>query len=295
MADDIETYNEIVVSARNQHRPRNTNHLIRELGRIYVERFDQAVDLNSISNQEQLIARIRIALRNYSVDGERRVRELSLLSIRQELTAHKQAISTVSSIPYSEVQAAFAPIPVRAFQNMYERRGLEVTRSFRSIRRWRGSWRIVQQELDRMIGQGLSYNNAARSIMTGLAQGSEDLQQAASQYGTRGGLKRWAREAGIEPNPRLSRMARRMGSDARMIARTEIAQSFNAADRAAAMEANVVSGMKWTLSSNHPEEDICDKLARRNNYDMGDGVYPPEKYPALPHPNCQCAPRFIID
>lgn len=53
-------------------------------------------------------------------------------------------------------------------------------------------------------------------------------------------------------------------------------------------------GLKWNLSSSHYERqvkrhgpDICDKYAKENEYDLGPGVFPADKYP-IAHCNCLC-------
>ncbi|MDU6337087.1 MAG: hypothetical protein E6594_15035 [Clostridium sporogenes] len=55
-------------------------------------------------------------------------------------------------------------------------------------------------------------------------------------------------------------------------------------------------GLKWNLSPSHYErqvsrhgEDICDEYATQNNYELGVGIYPADKYPVA-HPNCLCYP-----
>ncbi|NFF66825.1 hypothetical protein FDF69_07925 [Clostridium sporogenes] len=55
-------------------------------------------------------------------------------------------------------------------------------------------------------------------------------------------------------------------------------------------------GLKWNLSPSHYErqvarhgEDICDEYATQDNYDLGAGIYPADKYP-IAHPNCLCYP-----
>ncbi|BAQ14685.1 hypothetical protein CBB2_2575 [Clostridium botulinum] len=55
-------------------------------------------------------------------------------------------------------------------------------------------------------------------------------------------------------------------------------------------------GLKWNLSPSHYErqvarhgKDICDEYSTQNNYDLGAGIYPADKYP-IAHPNCLCYP-----
>lgn len=55
-----------------------------------------------------------------------------------------------------------------------------------------------------------------------------------------------------------------------------------------------IKGIKWNLGA-HLREDICDKLATQDLYGLGPGVYPPDRYPAIPHDNCHCWDDDILD
>jgi len=47
--------------------------------------------------------------------------------------------------------------------------------------------------------------------------------------------------------------------------------------------------LQWTLSPDHPREDICDYLAGVDQYRLGGGVYPKAVAPLPPaHPFCRC-------
>ncbi|EPY2273225.1 hypothetical protein ACXAUS_002083 [Clostridium sporogenes] len=53
-------------------------------------------------------------------------------------------------------------------------------------------------------------------------------------------------------------------------------------------------GLKWNLSPSHftrmnGKTDICDTYAIQDIYDLGAGIYPPDKLP-IGHPNCLCYP-----
>lgn len=72
------------------------------------------------------------------------------------------------------------------------------------------------------------------------------------------------------------------------LARTELNNAFHAASVNNVAGAPWVDAMKWRLSRSHPKADECDKLAKANGFDMGEGVYPPEEVPRKPHPQCFC-------
>ncbi|HBJ2602295.1 TPA: hypothetical protein LA751_001574 [Clostridium botulinum] len=53
-------------------------------------------------------------------------------------------------------------------------------------------------------------------------------------------------------------------------------------------------GLKWNLSPSHSSRmkgktDECDTYAIQDIYELGSGIYPPDKYP-IAHPNCLCYP-----
>ncbi|OSA69888.1 hypothetical protein [Clostridium botulinum] len=53
-------------------------------------------------------------------------------------------------------------------------------------------------------------------------------------------------------------------------------------------------GLKWNLSPSHSSRmkgktDECDAYAIQDIYELGAGIYPPDKYP-IAHPNCLCYP-----
>ena len=77
-------------------------------------------------------------------------------------------------------------------------------------------------------------------------------------------------------------------SKAMRLARTEINNSYWEARRMSSELSPVVEGIKWELSAQHPEWDVCDYLSKQDLYGLGAGVYPPELLPPKPHPNCLC-------
>lgn len=82
--------------------------------------------------------------------------------------------------------------------------------------------------------------------------------------------------------------------NAERIARTEIARAHGVAhDFKSSIDEDVI-GVKYSLSTRHPEYDICDFHTKANLYDMGPGVYPKSKHPPYPfHPHCLCVPSQV--
>lgn len=99
-------------------------------------------------------------------------------------------------------------------------------------------------------------------------------------------------EMGLEPTRenllRVRYQARQVADKAELIARTETMNAEWEAGRMSAEDSPIIGGVKWNLSSRHPEPDECDVLARTDFYELGAGVYPPENLPSRPHPRCIC-------
>jgi hypothetical protein len=75
---------------------------------------------------------------------------------------------------------------------------------------------------------------------------------------------------------------------AQRLGRTELNNAFHETTRRAAEEQPWVEGMKWHLSGSHPRPDECNRLADSDSYRMGEGVFPSERVPPKPHPQCLC-------
>lgn len=73
------------------------------------------------------------------------------------------------------------------------------------------------------------------------------------------------------------------------ISRTEAARAYGQSIFDKYANDKRVVAYKWTLSSRHPCDDICDMYAHADLYGMGKGVFPKDKFPVIPvHPNCLC-------
>ncbi len=92
-----------------------------------------------------------------------------------------------------------------------------------------------------------------------------------------------------------------LGRKARYHATVVARHETNEANRAAYIEGSQgkpwVLGLKRNLSASHPHDSACEceELATQNLYGLGPGVYPVDKYPETPHPNCLCFPTQVMD
>ncbi|HAU5258392.1 TPA: hypothetical protein JD121_16480 [Clostridioides difficile] len=95
-------------------------------------------------------------------------------------------------------------------------------------------------------------------------------------------------------------MNKSISYQAQRLARTSITHAFVETSVQNAIKNPFCIGLQWNLSSQHyirqvkwRGEDECDEYAEQNRFGLGEGVFPPEKYP-IPHPNCLCYPIQVI-
>lgn len=74
---------------------------------------------------------------------------------------------------------------------------------------------------------------------------------------------------------------------AKRLARTEINNAFHNQQIASGNKPWVL-GTKWNLSNSHPKPDDCDKFAKEDAHELGQGVFPKDDVPRKPHPHCLC-------
>ena len=83
---------------------------------------------------------------------------------------------------------------------------------------------------------------------------------------------------------------------AERIARTEISRAWSEGFWVKQYNDSDVVGVRWRLSSRHPQVDICDFHANANLYAMGPGIYPKGANPPHPaHPHCTCRLTQVYD
>ncbi len=95
-------------------------------------------------------------------------------------------------------------------------------------------------------------------------------------------------------------MNKSISYQAQRLARTSITHAFVETSVQNAINNPFCVGLQWNLSSQHyirqvkwRGEDECDEYAEQNRFGLGEGVFPPEKYP-IPHPNCLCYPTQVV-
>ena len=95
----------------------------------------------------------------------------------------------------------------------------------------------------------------------------------------------------LAPDRRLIKTSlhgRNVSFDAARLLRTERTVAYREADRQAALANPANRGIKWKLSSAERHCSVCPGLASNDSYGLGPGIFPIEKLPVSPHPQCLC-------
>ena len=100
----------------------------------------------------------------------------------------------------------------------------------------------------------------------------------------------------IEPKTLEAGMSSKISYNSQRLARTSLTHANTETYIQGSKMNPFNKGLKWNLSPSHYErqvtkwgKDICDEYAAQNNYNLGIGVYPADKYP-IAHCNCLCYP-----
>lgn len=126
-------------------------------------------------------------------------------------------------------------------------------------------------------------------VLDGVATGEDAVSVARK-------LEQYVKEGKSSMAEDYPNMMKRMGSrvpkdisyEALRLARTEMTSAYGEGTILSSRETPSYLGMKWALSSSHPEYDVCDVLATAE-FGQGPGVYPPGEEPKYPaHANCLC-------
>ena len=130
--------------------------------------------------------------------------------------------------------------------------------------------RKVKAQADGLADDRVTYNHFRTSLKELLAKVESGSDKAA----------RKALQVAVEEKSRYV---------AERIARTEAARARYDAFIARYDEDDSVVAYKWTLSSRHPVDDICNMYAEADLYGLGKGIFPKDAAPVNPaHPHCLC-------
>ncbi len=294
----LSDYTDIVLSARGRSIARGRAELRLGLARIYVEEMGRALEGVAQGEMSEAEARAVVrdladALARYAEQGEALVKRRILQMMQDATEAHSAALRRVGEEFGVSLEASFSGVPTRAYEAMYLRRDMGLTKSYKTLSRYNAEQYAgrIEGALDGMLLRGESPQTATRRIAAALAKGDPAAEAAFRQYGVGGWLREYRR---FDPDNEALAIANRLRADAERIARTEPNAAFHEADRLAAIESPVVRAMRWNLSPRHPKWDICDIYAKTDLYGLGRGVMPAEVVVVVPHPNCLCFRTFEL-
>jgi hypothetical protein len=178
----------------------------------------------------------------------------------------------------------------RRTENLIRAYGFDSTRTWvdpagyrLSDRVWRAR-QAVRDQIDQVLREALANGTDALEVADILEQFLNPAY--APVRNARGRLVRDQKPVIVTSAPGRGGMG---SFSARRLARTEISRAHGQATIETAKRTPFAVGVKWNLSGSHPKSDPCDENSRRDDYDLGPGVYPPEKVPPYPnHPQCLC-------
>lgn len=136
--------------------------------------------------------------------------------------------------------------------------------------------------------EGMGPEELAKRLRPYLS-GAEEFYEA---FGGEGAAAVRAKLANLQNLPaHLRGASRKLQSNARRIAYSEIWNARAEADLTAMARNPLVAAIKWTLSPWRGQldgPDVCDALALNDFYGLGPGVYPLDAVPLPPHPYDRC-------
>lgn len=157
----------------------------------------------------------------------------------------------------------------------------------------------IDEQLGRIVDQGVDNETVAEDIARILARGNPDLQETLNEIGTGSGVDIDPEADPVALDKDDLDAARRVEYDARRIAVSETNSHYHEADVVAAVKSPVVDLLRWVTSMLHTEEkryvpDVCDFLEQADLYGYGEGLYHPAAAPSLVHPHCQCRYESVL-
>ena len=216
------------------------------------------------------------------------------------IAAHEAAIAAAGTNLGIRVATSFADVPDLAVKLMMVRRGLGLATTFRTL----SNRRVTQAaaDVDRLLISAVARGQSERSLRHELAVilGGNDprLLETLRHLGPGGGRTREAIKSGIILSDVEMKAAKRLLSDSRRIAQSEINTAYTESDTVASMRSQVIAYMIWLLSAIHSSlssaPDVCDVLAEQDWYGLGAGGFPPEAFPGPPHAYDQWGRKHML-
>lgn len=243
--------------------------------------------------ERDTLAVVRELIDQMVVDLATDTREGILLTARELETIHARATTRlIASSEVTGLAVGLEGVGAAAAQSVIARE--ELSAAFATLRSEFTD--MADRAIQDAILRGATTDQLARRLRL-MMVGSEDIPDRLLLDQRRIGretLEALGMDASPENVARVRQQARRVRMRAERIGRTEIRTAEHEAGVQLATESPVVAGVQWTLSARHPEVDICDDIAGTDWYGMGEGVFPPERVPGVPHPNDLCNRRHLL-
>ena len=278
--------------------------------RLYLEALNEVLegygdfDIDSKKKAEDFLKAIERQEAKYGRAANRLIKQQIVETMQRTAQAHLDAIEEVAG-RLDNVRSPFSGISKEAFEDLFKRRNMGLTASYKSLSDFQKGKAgiIIEKQLERAVLRGATWQDATQAVVDGLTQGDPDMRRMAKNMARKSkGLGLWLDRALEDPEGvgvsevylENIKKARKIAYDARRIVRTELAHAHHEADRVSSVRSDVVKGVKWNLSPRHPETDICDVYAFADLHGLGPGVFPPEFLPPLPHPHCLCFMTHVL-
>lgn len=211
------------------------------------------------------------------------------LSVSRILEIHDTATARISqAVTGRAIRLDYAKLTPVVYAQLAVRRGSAEFRSLLARRIRQDVFPVIDKVITSAAASGVGPGTLSREIAQILAADNPALLAHLPSRSTlhRGvGQINYAR-LGVAPADVAP--LRSLLYDARRIAVSEVNNSLREANAVAMVESPLVSAAQWQLSGRHHDPDECDVLADTDFYGLGPGFYPPDAFPAAPHPHCGC-------
>lgn len=214
---------------------------------------------------------------------------------RVRIAQFQQVTADIAKIQNELWQQGVGPIITRNYPKAQNAADRSFSAIEKDLLKSTGDKRAAQQLINqarRTVSQGLSLDRVRRvRDLSPSVYKNADLASGRVQRTIRAGIIRGlsAEELAKEVSRYISpRVKGGVAYAALRLARTELNNAFHESQKLKAQDAPWVKGLKWNRSGSHPKRDACDDLAEANDYGLGKGIYPADRVPDKPHPQCLC-------
>jgi len=311
MPDPQPTYNEAVAEARQRLVQGGlTAEVVQRIRQALAESLIRLVDEAEAGRLtpdrlESLRQSLDAALQQYRdravvviEQGRRDAMELAVQGHTAGLSAVAEQTGTAGTIAVGQ---SFTDVTDTVLEVQATRRGEGVVDTMATLvnRSVQDAADEIDEELGRIVDQGVDNETVAEDIARILARGNGDLQDTLDQMGagTDVDIDSEAEPEALSDED-LSR-AKKIEFDARRIAVSETNSHYHEADVVAGIKSPVVDLLRWRTSSQHTVgkryvPDICDVMEQKDLFGFGDGLFHPAMAPSLVHPFCQCRYETVL-